>query len=96
MEIIFKIHSLVLLYTKKRDYQNSTNFDGKHMAVFIYIERKHFFLLLELGNQCLMWILASGSPKAYLKPIFSEWHWRAVSTRYVKLNAHKRISSPWN
>ena len=65
MEIIFKIHSLV---------QNSTNFDGKHMAVLIYIERKHFLLLLEPGNQCPMWILSSGSPKAYLKPIFKEWN----------------------
>ena len=66
------------------------------MAVFIYIEKKTFFLLLELGNQCSMWILSSGSPpKAYLKPIFKEWNWRAISTHYVMLNAHKRISSPW-
>ena len=38
-------------------------FDGKHMAVFIYIEKKTFFLLLKLGNQCQMWILSSGSPQ---------------------------------
>ena len=49
------------------DYQNTINFYGKYMTVFIYIEKKTLFsLLLELGNQCLMWILSSGSPEAYL------------------------------
>ena len=62
MEIIFKIHSLVLLYTKKETIRIPQILMA-NMAVFIYIEKKTFFLLLELGNQCPMWILSSGSPK---------------------------------
>ena len=68
MEIIFKIHSLVLLYTEKR----LSEFHKFSWQIYgcIHSYRKEniiLSLLLELRNQCLMWILSSGSPKAYLK-----------------------------
>ena len=59
MEIIFKMHSLV---------QNSTNFDGKHMAVLFYIERKHFFSYWnqEISVQCGFYLV--GPQKLTLSP----------------------------
>ena len=73
MEIIFKIHSLVLLCTKKKTIRIAQILMA-NIWLYSFIEKENIFFLLEPGNQCLMWILSSGSPKAYLKPIFKEWN----------------------